>query len=581
MKTKKPNPVRVETPAARPADRPAASPWLWYGAALVTLIVLFWAYGPAMYTGFLFDDSKQRFATPAATDSLSSWIGPVRPVLMFSYWVNTKISLEDTSSYHLFNILIHVLSGIFVFLVIRRLLEWAGATESSRTPFAAFGAALFLLHPLQAESVAYISGRSDALCGMFACASFAAFLYRRSAAISWTGVASVVLLFGAAVLTKEQAVVLPALFLFTDLWWNPESPLRAVRANWKLYIVLAMGAAAGIALFWRLILGVGTGGSAGFAMKDFTWYQYLFTEFRAIFAYLFNFLLPVNLNVDWDFPISHSILEHGAIFALAGLLALAAVAWKYRRTFPLAGYGYFVFLVLLSPTSSILPIQDPIADRRMYFPILGLILIAIDLLRRLKVEPKAFAAGAAALLVVTALATHARAEVWSSPISLWQDTALKSPDKIRAHFQLAFAYHEQGRFDLAVAEFQKTAELKPPNADLLLDWGLAYDGLNQPEKALEKFRQAAALEPSAHAYTQIGYIYAKRSAWKEAMEAFDTAEKVDPNFAITYMYKGQVNLATNQFASAVAQFQHALSLDSSLAPARQGLVMAQQRLSGH
>ena len=121
---------------------------------------------------------------------------------------------------------------------------------------------------------------------------------------------------------------------------------------------------------------------------------------------------------------------------------------------------------------------------------------------------------------------------------------------------------------------------KPPTTDLLVDWGLAYDGLNQPEKALEKFRQAAAIEPTAHIYTQIGYIYAKRSAWKEAMEAFDTAQKLDANFAITYMYKGQVYLATNQPAAAVAEFQHALTLDSSLAPARQGLSMAQQRLSG-
>ena len=415
---------------------------------------------------------------------------------------------------------------------------------------------------------------------MFASASFAAFLYRRTPAISWSGVLSVVLLFGAALLSKEQAVVLPALFVLTDFWWNPEFPLRSLRANWKLYVVLALGAAGGVALFWRLIVGAGTGGSAGFAMKDFTWYQYLFTQFRAIFAYLFNFLLPVNLNVDWDFPISHSIFEHGAIFGLAGLLVLATAAWRYRRGFPLAGYGYFVFLVLLSPTSSILPIKDPIADRRMYLPMLGLILISIDLLRRLKVEPKVLAMGAAVLMVAAALATHARAEVWSSPLSLWQDAALKSPNKVRARFQLAFAYFDQGRFDIAVAEFQKTAELKPPTADLLLDWGLAYDGLNQPEKALEKFHQAAAIDPSAHIYTQIGYIHAKRSEWKEAMQAFDTAERLDANLAIAYMYKGQVYLATNQPAAAVAEFQHALALDSSLAPAREGLAQAQQRLSG-
>jgi protein O-mannosyl-transferase len=569
MKTRKSKSARVEAPARHP--------FRWYGAALATLAVLFWAYGPAMHTAFLFDDTTQHFALAPASQPLSSWIGPVRPVLIFSYWVNSRISLEDTFSYHLFNILIHALAGIFVFLVIRRLLEWAGVQASSRTPFAAFGALLFLLHPLQTESVAYISGRSDALCGMFASASFAAFLYRRTPAISWAGVLPVLLLFGAALLSKEQAVALPVLFVFTDFWWNPEFPFRSVRANWRLYAVLALGAAGGVALFRSLIL---HSSSAGFAMKDFTWYQYLFTQFRAIFAYVLNFLLPVNLNVDWDFPISRTIFEHGAIFGLAGLLVLAAAAWRYRRGFPLAGYGFFVFLVLLSPTSSILPIRDPIADRRMYLPMLGLILISIDLLRRLKAEPKVLAMGAAVLIVAAALATHARAEVWSSPISLWQDTARRSPNKIRAHFQLAFAYQEQGRSDLAVAEFQKAAELKPPTADLLLDWGLAYDGLHQPEKALEKFHQAAAIEPSAHIYTQIGYIHAKRSAWKEAMEAFAIAERLDINYAITYMYKGQVYLATNQPSSAIAEFQHALALDSSLALARDGLAKAQQRLGG-
>jgi tetratricopeptide (TPR) repeat protein len=573
MKTKRSKSAKAETTATPPG--------IWYAAAFAALAALFWAYSPAMHTAFLFDDTMQQFALPSATSPLASWIGPVRPLLMFSYWVNTRISLQDTSSYHLFNILIHVLTGVLVFVVIRRLMEWAGASEGSLTPFAAFGAFLFLLHPLQTESVAYISGRSDSLCGMFGSASLAVFLYRRSAAISWAAVAAVVLLFGAAVLTKEQAVVLPILFVVTDIWWNPDSPLASVRANWKLYLVLAAGAAGGLGLFWKLILGVGTGGSAGFGMKDLTWYQYLFTEFRAIYAYLLNFVLPIRLNVDWDFPISRNLFDHGAVFGLIGLLALAVLAWRYRRSFPLAGYGYFMFLVLLAPTSSILPIKDPIADRRMYLPMVGLILIAIDFLRRVKVEPKALATGAAAVVVAATIATHARAEVWSDPILLWQDTALKSPNKVRAHFQLAFAYFDQRRYDLAVAEFEKTASREPPTADLLVDWGLAYDGLNRPDKALEKFRQAAAIQPTAHIYTQIGYIFAKRSQWNEAMEAFDAAQKLDASFAYTYMYKGQVHLATGRPAAAVNEFQRALALDPSLAVAREGLSTAQQQLSGH
>ena len=123
------------------------------------------------------------------------------------------------------------------------------------------------------------------------------------------------------------------------------------------------------------------------------------------------------------------------------------------------------------------------------------------------------------------------------PFSLWQDTARKSPNKVRAHFQLAFAYFDQGRITiLPLPNFRRLPSGNLPRLDLLLDWGLAYDGLNQPDKALEKLRQAAAMEPTAHVYTQIGYIYAKRSQWTEAMQAFNTAEKLDPKLAITYMY---------------------------------------------
>lgn len=554
--------------------------WWWLGAALCALVWVSMVYSPAMHTGFLFDDTTQMFALPSASLPMLSWIGPNRPVLALTYFLNTRISPVDTTSYHYFNILIHTLCGILVFLVIRRLLEWAEVEGSARTPFAVFGALLFLLHPLQAESVAYISGRSESLCGMLGCASLAVFLYRRTAAISWTAVLAVLLLFGAALLSKEQAVALPLLFVLTDFWWSPDFSLRGVRANWKLYIVLALAAACGVAFFWKMILGIGTGGSAGFSMREFTWFQYLFTEFRAIVFYVFNFLVPANLNVDWDFPISHNILEHGAIVGLIVLLALAVAAWRYRRTFRLAGYGYFVFLVLLSPTSSILPIKDPIADRRMYLPMLGLILIAIDLLRRLRIERKMMALGAVVLLLAASFATYARAEVWSDPILLWRDTAHKSPDKPRAHFQLGFAYFDQGRFELAVAEFQKTADLKPPTADLLYDWGLAYDGLHQPELALVKLRQAAALEPTPQVYTQIAKVHAGQQHWAEALEALATAERLDAGFPVTYVFRGKVFLNTNRPAEAVEQYKRALAIDPNVQDGQHDLAIAQSTLRG-
>jgi tetratricopeptide (TPR) repeat protein len=376
--------------------------------------------------------------------------------------------------------------------------------------------------------------------------------------------------------------VLPALLLVTDYWWNPGFSFHGIRRNWKLYLPMALGAAGGEAFFWNLITGASTGGTAGFGITDFTWYQYFFTECRALFVYIGIFLLPVNLTADWDFPISRTILDRGAIFGLLALLALAAVAWRYRRRFPLASYGYFVFLLLMSPTSSILPIKDVITERRLYFSMFGLVLILVDVLGRLKVDHRALAAACAAVALVAAGATHARAAVWADPVSLWEDTVRKSPGKRRAHFQLAYAYDQQGRYGSALEEFQKTAELGPLTPDLLLDWGLAYDHLSRFDQALAKFQQAAMMRPTAHVYSQIAMVYAQQSRWAEALEVLATAEKIDPNFPDTYTYRGKVYLSTNQVQAAIREYQRALAIDPTLEDARHDLAIAEGRLrAGH
>jgi len=370
---------------------------------------------------------------------------------------------------------------------------------------------------------------------------------------------------------KEHTVVLPALLLFTDYWWNPPFSLRGIRGNLKLYLPMALGAVGGLIFFWPLITRATT---AGFALRDFTWYQYCFTQCRALWVYIGLFLLPVNLTADWDFPISKTILDHGSIFGFIGLAALAAAAWHYRRRFPLAAYGFFVFLLLMAPTSSILPIRDPVAERRLYLPMIGLLLILVDFAGRLKVSVRALAATCGVLMLAAALSAHARAQVWSTPVALWEDTARKSPLKARAHFQLGSAYYDEGRYDLAAAEFERTSQLQPLNHDLLVDWALACDGLNQPELALAKLHQAAAMEATAQVYTQIALVHAKRSQWNEALDALATAEKLDPNFALTYAYRGKIHIKTNQPAQAIQDLERALALDPNFPDARQDLAVA-------
>jgi tetratricopeptide (TPR) repeat protein len=528
-----------------------------------------------MNGAFLFDDTALPFALPAPSASFLDWIRGVRPVLMASYWMNTRLSGDDPFSYHVVSLTIHLAAAGLVFLIVRRLLEWSQAPAARRTLLAAFAGGLFLLHPMQTEAVAYLAGRSEALSVMLVLAAYAAFLYRRRAAITWGSMLLVLALFGLAVLSKEHTIVLPALLLLTDFWWNPGFSFRGARANWRLYAPLVLGAAGAVALFWKVIL---YSPSAGFSLRGVSWYQYLFTQGRALFVYPAEFLLPVRLTADWDFPVSQNVFDHGAIFGLIALVALAAAAWHYRRRFPLACFGFFAYLVLMSPTSSILPIADPLAERRLYLGMLGLLLIVVDLAGRIRTDSRKLAAAFVALLLVAAAVTHARAAVWADPVALWQDTAAKSPHKRRVLFQLASAYADAGRCQDAVEEYQKVAQEWPPNYDLLVDWGLAYDCVNQPELALEKLRQAATMETTAHVYSQIAMVYGKRSRWAEALDALAFAERLDPNFATTYMYKGDIHLSLNSPAEAVADYQRALALQPSLEVVRQKLADAQARV---
>jgi tetratricopeptide (TPR) repeat protein len=584
MKPKKREPSRSSTKAAISSEPAEANRTLWILTACVAaLLIVFWAYGPALHSPFVFDDTLQQFALPSASAPLSTWIGPVRPVLMFTYWVNTQIALQDPYSFHVVNVLIHWLTALLIFLIVRRLMAARPVSSATRDLLAGFAGLLFLLHPAQTESVAYVAGRSESLSAFFAAAAYAVFLYRPKPASPWITPSAVLVLYACAVFSKEQAVVLAAVFLLTDLWWNPGHGIQTVKSNWRIYVPIAGIGIVAVIVFRNLIMSIGTataysGATAGFGIKGLPWYRYLFTQFRALFVYIGTFLFPASLNLDWDFPISQNIVDHGAIFGLVVLLAMAAIAWRFRSRFPLAGFGYLLFLLLLSPTSSILPIKDPVAERRLYLPMLGLLLIVVDLVSRWKIDRKILAAVLAVLLLAGAAATHARAEVWSTPVSLWEDTVRKSPNKARDHLQLALAYYDQGKFDQAVIEYQKAANLEPPEYSMLLDWALAYDGLNQPENALAKLRQAASLYATAHVYSQIGMVYGKRGQMKEAMEALDRAEKIDPNFAMTYYYEGVVNLSTKDLAAAEANFGKAVALDPNLQPARAGLAQARKAM---
>ena len=566
MKPKKTVPSKSPSAASAAAKAGAAEwrwqPWAWAAAAIV---VVFWAYGPALNGAWVFDDTAQPYAKPGYSPFLSDWLSGVRPALMFSYWVDKRMAAEgSTYGFHVSNVLIHLLATCLMFFLVRWFLERSGAEASRRNLLAGFAAGVFLLHPALTEAVAYTAGRSESLSTLWILAAFAVFLFRPKPGISWGRVVAVLLLFLVAFKTKEQTVAFPALLLLTDIWWNPGFSFKGIRGNWKLYAAMAAGAALAVVREWGQIA---HGGGAGFGI-DVKWYEYLFTQFRALLVYIGEFLLPVNLNADWYFPVSKSIFDHGAIVGLAVLVAMAAAAWHYRRRFPLAAYGFLVYLLLMAPTSSIIPIKDPVAERRLYFSIIGLLLILVDLASRLRTDRKTLATVCAAILVACAIGTRSRAAVWADDETFWKDVVQKAPENSRAHFHLGFAWAEQERWFDAIGEYEQASKLAPAIPDLLLDWGVAYLNTGQPEKALAKFEQAAKMENGAHAQTQIAAAYAQMQRWQDALAALAEAQRVDPGFPFTYVERGKVHLVNGQCAEAVEDLKTALTLSAPGDPAQ-------------
>ncbi len=161
--------------------------WLYVLGLFLAIAIVFEVYQPALYGPFLFDDNYLPFRLPRfQVEALRPWLSGVRPLLMFSYWVNYQLSGFETFSYHAFNVLFHAANAVLIFLIVRKILQWAGVEKERLDILAGFAGGVFLLHPVQAESVAYIASRSEDLSGLFFFAAYAAFLYRRSTEISWS-----------------------------------------------------------------------------------------------------------------------------------------------------------------------------------------------------------------------------------------------------------------------------------------------------------------------------------------------------------------------------------------------------------
>ena len=537
-------------------------------ACLAVVILAFEIYSPALRGQFVFDDLFLSYTNPhAASLSLAEWCG-LRPVLGMSFWANFQIAGRDTFLYHTINVWFHTLNAILLFLIVRKLLELVGTIGAHAQVLAGFSAILFLVHPVQTEAVAYIASRSENLSVFFIFAAFCLFLYRPSQAVSWPASAAILCLFGAAMGTKEHAIALPALLLLTDYFFNPGFSFSGIRANWRLYLPIAFVGLAASVFVWSY---VSRDSMIGFHLQGLSWYQYFFTECRAVFGYVWFFLFPVGLNVDHEFAESLTIFDHGAIIAIGCLALLASAAYLYRRLFPLACYGFLVFVILLAPTSSFIPIRDVFVERRLYLPFIGLLLILLEPLRRLRMPAKSLVVMLACLCAVPAYLTWKRAAVWTSATRLWEDSVAASPNKKRPRIGLGNAYMHDNRCSEAAREYAAAYRLSRPDFTLKYNLAAAYECMKQPALAVPLLKDAVAENPyAAPNYALLGLVLAENGDWKTGWDYLNRAEQRDPTYSPTHAYRGTILAKLGESDQASREFETCLRLDPNNQIARRG-----------
>ena len=531
-----------------------------------------------------------------------------RSVTDLTFALNYAVAGLEPWNYHLTNLVLHLAAVVLVWRLSLLVLRLAGAARAGWVAVSVAGS--FALHPLQSQAVSYVSQRAEVLASALYVAALLLLLGAERRGLSLRSAPWLVggfVTFVLALASKAIAATLPAAWLLVAAL-VPGQDRPPAWAGWGRRLGVAAPFFAADALVAAGTLrGFEGRADAGFAVPGLPPWTYFVTQLRSIAVYLRLLFWPAGQNVDWNPPAIHSLWEPSALLSgllLASLVAGAVflVAWGRRRggeegaAARIAGVGVLWFFLLLSVTSSFVPLADVLMEHRPYLASWGILLaVAVGVERSLARAPRWGAVAGAVLVASTwtvlAVTVHLRNAVWETRRSLWSDAVEKAPGNGRAWLALAYAALAEGsvaesvmlnqraltlaagqvglelqilrnlgvgqillgRVDEAVATFRHAASLRRRDPDILnnLAYALMMKGEIQEAEALA--RQAIAVAPSkGEAWNTLGEIKLKRSENEEALHLFEKAISLDPDVALRHFNRGVALLRLDQRAQACA-----------------------------
>lgn len=550
----------------------------------VLVIAAALAYWPALDSPFLFDDRPAIIENASIRTLAPSTVlsppndTPVagRPLTNLTFALNYAAGGVNPRAYRLTNLAIHILAGLLLFATVRRALHLPRLNErfgEHATDLAFAAALLWTLHPLHSEVVNYVTHRNESLMGV--CYLLAMYASLRAAARDserWTAVAVVAALAG--VFAKESIVSLPAAVILIDRLLIYDSWSQLFRARRALY--------AGFAAMWAVLgimLSTGARSAVGFDGGTSAW-VYLLNQAQLIPQYLKLALWPRDLVLDYGMP---QALALGDVW-LQGLFILALIVLVIVALVkaPAVGVLGAWFFITLAPTSSIVPISTEVgADRRMYLPLAGIMLLAVLALSswglrhvRLYVTTAVVAAAMMAGVVV-------RGREYASPLMMAETIVERWPSG-RGHFLLGSLLLEAGRRREGMAELELSRRDYP---GALFAIATEQLGSGQMAAGIATIQQFLELMPNhvnsvpAREMLAAGYAAQGNTAAAEAEARRLVAAA--PSYARGHDLLGRLLAQKGDFSGAAAAFRRVLTLDPGNAAAQQNLAAVQRLGTGN
>lgn len=476
-----------------------------------------------------------------------------RPVLNVSLALNHALSGEAVWSYHAFNLLIHLAAGLVLFGVVRRtLLRRADGGQALGLAFAS--AVLWMLHPLQVESVTYLVQRAESLMGLFYLLTLYAFVrgVQAEQPRRWWALCVTSCALGMA--TKEVMVTAPLMVLLYDRTFVAGTLAAAWRQRRRVHGALLATWVPLAALVWST--GGNRGGTAGFGVGVSPW-AYGLTQFEAVVRYL-------ALSV-WPHPL---VFEYGTFWTAgagevlpfaAVLLPLLAGAMIALWRWPAVGFAGAWFFAILAPTSLTPGTQQMIVEHRVYLSLAAVVTLLVVAAEYFVGRRARWALGPA--LLACGLLTVQRNADYRSEIALWSDTIAKRPGNARAHYNLGHAFSVDGRFVEARREYLAALQLKPDYAEADNNLGNALSHLGRLPEAIGHYEEALRLRPDyANAHYNLGCALVEAGRLPEAIASFEQSVRLQPTVAeVRYNLAGALAQAGRN-PDALAEYASALQL---------------------